>query len=104
MKPTSSSPPNMEQALREFEGVDILLGELSAAVLLSADYLIVSPGVALTETAIALALEGDVELLSDLDLFCASTTAPLVCITGSNGKSTVTDLTGVMAKVQLSPS
>ncbi|MFK8021110.1 MAG: UDP-N-acetylmuramoyl-L-alanine--D-glutamate ligase [Pseudomonadales bacterium] len=91
-------PPNIEQALREFEGVDILLGELSAAVLLSADYLIVSPGVALTETAIALALEGNVELLSDLDLFCASTTAPLVCITGSNGKSTVATLLHKMAQ------
>ncbi|MCV5755560.1 Mur ligase family protein, partial [Escherichia coli] len=37
-------------------------------------------------------------VVGDIELFAWSVNKPVVAITGSNGKSTVTDLTGVMAK------
>src|SRR5690606_27683962 len=58
---------------------------------------IVSPGVALDVPAIADALSSGVPLGSDIDLFCQACDAPVLAITGSNGKSTVTAWVGDMA-------
>ena len=38
------------------------------------------------------------EIVGDVELFCREAQAPIVAITGSNGKSTVTTLVGEMAK------
>lgn len=56
--------------------------------------LIVSPGVALEHPAIAAAGEAGAEITGDIDLFAREAAAPVIAITGSNGKSTVTALTG----------
>ena len=42
--------------------------------------------------------EKGVELLGDLELFLEQVEAPVILISGSNGKSTVTELVGQMAK------
>ena len=60
--------------------------------------MIVSPGVARSEPAIAAAERAGVEILGDIDLFCLEVRAPIVAITGSNAKSTVTTLVGQMAE------
>ncbi|MSS75717.1 MAG: UDP-N-acetylmuramoyl-L-alanine--D-glutamate ligase [Methyloglobulus sp.] len=64
----------------------------------NASHLIVSPGIPLTEKAIAKAVSNGTKIIGDIDLFACSTDAPIVAITGSNGKSTVTTLLGEMAK------
>lgn len=38
------------------------------------------------------------EIVGDIELFCREAQAPVIAITGSNGKSTVTTLVGEMAK------
>jgi UDP-N-acetylmuramoylalanine--D-glutamate ligase len=48
--------------------------------------------------AIAAAIEAGVEVLGDIELFARNANAPVVAITGSNGKSTVTTLVGEMAR------
>jgi UDP-N-acetylmuramoylalanine--D-glutamate ligase len=63
-----------------------------------ATHLIVSPGVALSEPTIAEALNSGAKLVSDIDLFAAVVNVPIVGITGSNGKSTVTTMLGDMAR------
>lgn len=63
-----------------------------------ATHLIVSPGVALSEPTIADALNSCAKLVSDIDLFAAVVTVPIVGITGANGKSTVTTMLGDMAR------
>ena len=63
-----------------------------------ATHLIVSPGVALSEPAIATALNFGAKLVSDIDLFAAVVNVPIVGITGANGKSTVTTMLGDMAR------
>ncbi|MDD5228731.1 MAG: UDP-N-acetylmuramoyl-L-alanine--D-glutamate ligase [Methylococcales bacterium] len=63
-----------------------------------ATHLIVSPGVSLAEPTIADALKNGAKLVSDIDLFAAIVTAPIVAITGANGKSTVTTMLGDMAR------
>ncbi len=95
-------PPGLDAFRREFADVKICLGEFPADVFAAADELIVSPGIALEEPAIAAAMQSGVSVCGDIDLFVRHLAAtqphvPLVAITGSNGKSTVTTLLGEMA-------
>lgn len=78
-------------------------GELYLPWLLDADMIIASPGLALTHPALQAASQAGVEIIGDVELFCREvqarkTPVPIVAVTGSNGKSTVTTLTGEMAK------
>jgi UDP-N-acetylmuramoylalanine--D-glutamate ligase len=90
-------PPGLEALCSEIPDVELLLGEFPEQRMSTAGRLIVSPGVGLDEPAIALAIEEGVPVCGDLDLFVAEANAPVVGITGSNGKSTVTELLGRMA-------
>jgi UDP-N-acetylmuramoylalanine--D-glutamate ligase len=58
-----------------------------------ADRVVVSPGVSLDDPLLA-DLPAGTTLVSDIDLFCQAATAPIIAVTGTNGKSTVTSLTG----------
>ncbi len=57
----------------------------------------ISPGVAKDQPAIRSAQDAGARLIGDIDLFAREVKAPIVAITGSNGKSTVTTLVGQMA-------
>ena len=92
---TRMSPPGLEQLS---ESVERHLGNLREDWLLSADLIVASPGVALSTPALLSAAEAGVEIVGDIELFCREAQAPIVAITGSNGKSTVTTLVGEMAK------
>jgi UDP-N-acetylmuramoylalanine--D-glutamate ligase len=56
----------------------------------------VSPGISLTEHSIQQAMDKGVQVIGDIDLFACSVTSPIIAITGSNGKSTVTTMLGEM--------
>jgi UDP-N-acetylmuramoylalanine--D-glutamate ligase len=58
----------------------------------------VSPGVSLDEPFVRELRAAGVPTLGDIELFARAAEAPVVAITGSNGKSTVTTLLGEMAK------
>lgn len=99
---TRESPPGLDTLKRELPQVAVLLGSFDAELLRSAAELIVSPGVPLQEPAIAAAMEAGVSVIGDIDLFARALSepefsAPLIAITGSNGKSTVTTLVGEFA-------
>lgn len=88
----------IEQFKQEFPEIVLTLGELDANFLARASELILSPGVAKDQPAIERACQSGSKLLGDIDLFAREIKAPVVAITGSNGKSTVTSLLGEMAK------
>ncbi len=92
-----SEPPGLAALRREMPGIEVALGDFDPARLAAAGRLVVSPGISLAEPAIAAAIERGVPVCGDIDLFCAEARAPVVGITGSNGKSTVTALLGRMA-------
>ncbi len=95
------NPPGLDAFRKEFGAVPLHLGAFSAELFAAADELIVSPGVALEEPAIAAAIGSGVHVCGDIDLFVREARAPIVAITGSNGKSTVTTLVGEMARTAL---
>lgn len=94
---TRLQPPNLDQVKAEFPHVKVQLGELDAESLLHFDELIVSPGVAIETPAIAAAQNAGVSVVGDIEIFSRYAKAPIVAITGSNAKSTVTTLVGEMA-------
>lgn len=80
------------------KNIPTAFGEISAKLINNADLLIVSPGVSLKEPVIANAIKNGIPYVGDIELFAQSTSAPIVAITGSNAKSTVTTLVGEMAR------
>ncbi|GDX07642.1 UDP-N-acetylmuramoyl-L-alanine--D-glutamate ligase [Buttiauxella sp. A111] len=93
---TRMTPPGLEKLP---EAVERHTGSLNEDWLLTADLIIASPGIAIAHPALSRAAEAGVEIIGDIELFCREATAPIVAITGSNGKSTVTTLVGEMAKM-----
>lgn len=73
-----------------------VFGDLSAIDINGFSELIVSPGIGMDHPLVVRALAAGVGVKGDIDLFCEAANAPVVGITGSNGKSTVTTLLGEM--------
>ncbi|MBX4825601.1 UDP-N-acetylmuramoyl-L-alanine--D-glutamate ligase [Klebsiella grimontii] len=80
------------------EAVERYVGGLNEDWLLTADLIVASPGIALAHPFLSAAADAGVEIVGDIELFCREAQAPIIAITGSNGKSTVTSLVGEMAK------
>ncbi|MGK8251506.1 UDP-N-acetylmuramoyl-L-alanine--D-glutamate ligase [Moraxella lacunata] len=88
-------------------GVATYFGGIHADVLLASDKVVISPGIDPTTPAIAQAIEQGVSVVSDVQVFIENlkkrdtdngTHTPIIAITGSNAKSTVTTLVGLMAQ------
>jgi UDP-N-acetylmuramoylalanine--D-glutamate ligase len=91
-------PPRLSEVREQYPDVSMVLGPFTEDLLLGFDRVIVSPGVSLQEPALVAARERGVKLIGDVELFLEQAAAPVVVITGSNGKSTVTTLLGKMAE------
>ena len=89
-------PPALEQALELLPAKDFSLGGLDAGLLGRAGRIVLSPGVAPDHPAVAAASAAGVPVVGELELFAAAVNAPVVAVTGSNGKSTVTSMLGAM--------
>jgi UDP-N-acetylmuramoylalanine--D-glutamate ligase len=92
------NPANLQEFKKLFPDIDVILGKFDETLFASCDRLVVSPGVPVSTPAIQKAIKAGVDVIGDIDLFRQHIQAPLVAITGSNGKSTVTTLLGEMAK------
>lgn len=95
---TRSAPPKLAAIQAEFPQLELITGGLDRDILLQADELVVSPGVSLQHPDIQAAIAAGVSVRGDIDIFVEYAQAPVVAITGSNGKSTVTTLVGKMAR------
>lgn len=93
---TREQPPLLNEFRRDFSQYRYELGPLNAETLLSAARIVVSPGLSLDDPAILAAREKGIPIVGDIQLAADAAKAPLVLITGSNGKSTVTTLVGEM--------
>jgi len=94
-----SEPPQLAALQLELPQVPVFLGDLAAAPLTRASRLIVSPGLSVQEPAFTAAREAGIPILGDIELFAQAASAPVIAITGANGKSTVTSLVAEMARV-----
>jgi len=95
---TRTQPPGLAALHAELPAVTVLTGPFDPARFQDPGLLVVSPGVSLREPVIAEAMARGVETVGDVELFARQARAPIVAITGSNGKSTVTTLVGEMCR------
>lgn len=73
-------------------------GQLDEALLLQAEEIVISPGLDPKLAAIQAAIAHGIPVISEIQVLRRATDKPIVAITGSNAKSTVTTLMGLMAK------
>ncbi len=92
------APPGLAELRSSHPDAAVFTGTFDSRAFLAATHLVVSPGVPIDIAPIREAVQRGVQVLGDVDLFAAEVSAPVVGITGSNGKSTVTTLVGEMAK------
>ena len=89
-----ANPPGVDQLKHIAPDVECKFGVLDAELLAKAEVIVLSPGLALAEPAIVAARSRGAQVVGDIELFVQVARAPIIAITGSNGKSTVTMLTG----------
>jgi UDP-N-acetylmuramoylalanine--D-glutamate ligase len=97
---TRPSPPGAQAFSREFPGVPLHCGPYRPELFAGLDFIAMSPGVPLADIAPYLAGRS-IPVLGDIELFAqalAERPARVLAITGTNGKTTVTSLTGAMAR------
>lgn len=87
-------PPGLAELRAECPQAAVHLGPFEAGLFRGFSTLVVSPGIAVAEPAIQAAAAAGAEIIGDIELFARHAQAPVIAITGSNGKSTVTTLVG----------
>jgi UDP-N-acetylmuramoylalanine--D-glutamate ligase len=94
------NPPGKDELLQRYPKVEHHFGAFAQAPTLfqAAQTLVVSPGIAIATPEIHAAQQRGAEIIGDIELFVRAAKAPIIAITGSNGKSTVTTLVELMAK------
>ncbi|MDD4456800.1 MAG: UDP-N-acetylmuramoyl-L-alanine--D-glutamate ligase [Syntrophotalea acetylenica] len=75
-------------------GVRFDCGGHDAALMAAADLVAISPGIALDVPAVAGAMAAGVPVLGEIEIAARELAAPMIAITGTNGKSTTTCLVG----------
>uniref|UniRef100_A0A1A9UK71 Polynucleotide phosphorylase 1 n=1 Tax=Glossina austeni TaxID=7395 RepID=A0A1A9UK71_GLOAU len=73
------------------------LGSLNIEWILNATLIVVSPGISLLHPSLIAAKKARIEIIGDIELFARQALKPIIAITGSNGKSTVTAMLGKIA-------
>jgi len=95
---TRANPPQLAQLRKVAPDVRFVPGPFTAATFADIDLIAISPGVAKDASLIAKTVARGVELVGDVELFARALPAgqKVIAITGSNGKTTVTALTGAL--------
>jgi len=91
-------PPAINEFKQAFGSVPLYTGKFDKKLFINAQRIVVSPGIPLSDPALQQARDHGIEITGDVDLFAHEVDAPVVAITGSNGKSTVTTLLKSMAE------
>ncbi len=78
--------------LQKFD-IDFEEGKHTPELVLSADEIIKSPGIPDTAEIVRLALQKNIPVISEIEFAYRFTNAKMICVTGSNGKTTTTLLT-----------
>lgn len=95
---TRENPPQLADFQNSYPEVEISLGKLDRALLDKAAKIIISPGLSLREPVIAEQVARGKSVIGDIELFAQAVKVPVIAITGTNAKSTVTTLVGKMAE------
>jgi UDP-N-acetylmuramoylalanine--D-glutamate ligase len=91
-------PPGLAELGPLAKSVDLRLGGFDESLLNGASQVLISPGVSLDEPIVRAARARGIDVAGDVELFARAVRGPVLGITGTNGKSTVTSLVARMAE------
>lgn len=92
------NPPQLAEFQKDNPTVEVSLGKLDETLLAKAANIVISPGMSLREPVIAQQIKHGKSVIGDIELFARAVKVPVIAITGTNAKSTVTTLVGMMAE------
>ncbi|EGO62568.1 UDP-N-acetylmuramoyl-L-alanine--D-glutamate ligase [Acetonema longum] len=95
-KPLDSLNPSLASQIHQ--GIRLSFGKQDEALLSGQDYVIVSPGVSIYSPLVETAQRNGKLVMSEIEVAYQLCKAPLLAITGTNGKTTTTTLLGEMVK------
>jgi UDP-N-acetylmuramoylalanine--D-glutamate ligase len=100
---TRGEAPAAQAVREEFPGLPVALGAIDERALADCDWVLLSPGVPRELPAVVNAIGRGVPVLGDVELFVRDRgsvlpDALLMAVTGTNGKSTVTEMAGSIAR------
>lgn len=93
---TRENPPGSDELLQAYPTTKTYFGAFTDEVFAQADCLVVSPGISPKLPIIQAAKQRGADIVGDIELFVRAAKAPIVAITGSNGKSSLTTILGMM--------
>lgn len=94
---TRAYPPFLSELIKTYPMVERYLGGVEAGLAHEVDVVVLSPGIAIDDPMLDPFKALGLPIVSDIECFATRQNAPLVAITGTNGKSTVTALVSHMA-------
>ncbi len=80
------------------QGVNLVFGQQQDDLLEGIDYVVLSPGISIYIPLIQTARSRNITVMSEIEVAYQLCKAPIIAITGTNGKTTTTTLTGEMLK------
>lgn len=95
---TRSEPPGLAELRELMPDAEVMLEE--AELPEDVRRVIASPGIADSDPLLSAALDANLDVISDIELFAQDVNAPFIAVTGTNGKSTVTTLIYHMARAE----
>ena len=93
-----ATPPALDALRERYPRTEVRCGAFDPECFEGAELIVASPGVSLREAPIAAAAARGTPVIGDIELFARAVDAPVVAVTGSNGKSTVVSIVGEMAR------
>lgn len=92
------APPGLAELQARLPDVAVFCGGFEPAAFARAEVLVVSPGISVQSPLVVEARARGAEVIGDIELFARFAGMPVLAITGSNGKSTVSSLLAAMAR------
>ncbi len=92
------NPPMLRELQATLPEVDCHVGGWDPQSFEDPGLLVVSPGISVREPLIAQTIAAGTPAIGDIELFAQAVSAPVIAVTGVNGKSTVTALVGAMCR------
>lgn len=95
-----TAPPKLRELRESHPEMPVVLESLDARWLEGVDRVVLSPGLGADIPLIAAARARGIPVVSEIELFARAARAPVIAVTGSNGKSTVVTLTAEILAAQ----
>jgi UDP-N-acetylmuramoylalanine--D-glutamate ligase len=95
---TRSQSSGLKAFTQEFPSIPVYTQQIPDEILNQLTDIIASPGLSLDTPFLTKALQKGIAVYGDIECLAREIQAPVIAITGTNGKSTVTTLVGEMAK------